>query len=343
MNEKPKSMPLEIVTTSNDNYIVGLAVTLVSILISTKKNQIRFSVLDAGISNDNKFKLKKLLSEIESSVIINFIHVDDSCFKGALPDYGGGYSTYYRLLIGSHIESEKAIYVDADFLCRKDFSELWHLPISDSIMIATQDLDTPNGMPATLAHDCPFTDDEHVLDKPYFNAGFFLINVTEWNRRNYQEKSLKLVSEYKNQLKAWDQTVLNFILMDQISPLEQSWCTSCSWVPVKRRTNTHYISRKKPWNSFSFNPQYRNWRRLHSLHVKKYFPISLSTLQKVHGILTDVRDIVVSRSQLLLSCYLAILKWRGRSEKIAMYYKSYITRLSRFSINDLLSASYSDF
>jgi lipopolysaccharide biosynthesis glycosyltransferase len=123
--------PLILATACNESYFQGLCVTLISAIQSTSVDiPIRIYVMDTGLTEKNHADLRRLIKNLRSDYEIIFQQVSGDKFKGMNTDYGGGYSTYTRLLIASMVPEPKAIYLDADFLVLRDLSELWSEPIT---------------------------------------------------------------------------------------------------------------------------------------------------------------------------------------------------------------------
>jgi lipopolysaccharide biosynthesis glycosyltransferase len=328
--------PIKIATACNDNYIHGLAVTISSILDSAKEEQVEIYVLDAGLSEANKQKILKIAKKINNRSTVRFVHVDESVFIGLNKDYGNGYATYYRLLLGKYCNSNRLIYIDADFLWQKNVRELWEGEMNEKIACATRDCDNITRTPATLADDCPFSNDSEFLKKPYFNCGIMMLDLDKWRAKNIENLALQITKGFEDRLKAWDQTILNYVLAGEIKEIPLSWAESNSWVPKDKGSNIHFISKMKPWNSWSMNPGYRAWRKIHRELVSEFIPISFNIKTITKGLLMDLRDILCSRSSLLKNLYIVFLEKKGTPEKSRLYFCSYISKLSNHKLSDIL-------
>lgn len=340
---------IHVATTSNEAYFPGLCILICSLLqANSGKNSFVLHVFDTGISTANQNRLQHLLRAKHHNAELVFHKIDQTCFKGLVRDYGGGYSTYARLLIGSLIDAKRVIYIDCDFLVLRDVAPLWFHAMNNNVMLATRDYDTIDGRPGVLSNDCPFETSMENQNIPYFTCGFLLVDLEAWRRNSTEALAFKAIPGYESKLKAWDQTVLNYILRGKIGEIEREWSLSCSWVAVPIQCNIHYISKMKPWNSYSSLPAHRLWWMFHASYIEMVTPLSLPCKIKLKGIVRNYRDIVLARVKIARHLYFKIKRSRGTSEKALEYfdrglniYENYLNALPD-DITDLTVAHYNN-
>jgi lipopolysaccharide biosynthesis glycosyltransferase len=163
-----------------------------------------------------------------------------------------------------------------------------------------------------------------------------MVDLDKWKAKNIENIALKVTKGFEDRLRAWDQTILNYVLAGEIKEIPPSWAESNSWVPKDKESNIHFISKMKPWNSWSMNPGYRAWRKTHRELVSEFIPISFSIKTITKGLLMDLRDILCSRSSFLKNLYIAFLEKKGTSEKSRQLFSHYISELSNHKLSHIL-------
>ncbi|MCD7878881.1 MAG: hypothetical protein LUG16_02980, partial [Candidatus Gastranaerophilales bacterium] len=88
---------MNIVFMSDNKFALQAGVTMTSILMNNKDYHIHFHILNKSINDDIKAKLNNLT--LQYNCDINFINVDDKCFKNIKSDFDYiSIETYYRCL-----------------------------------------------------------------------------------------------------------------------------------------------------------------------------------------------------------------------------------------------------
>ncbi len=322
-----------IVTASNEPYFQGLCVTLMSAAFSSSRSiPIRIYVLDTGLSLENQAALLDLMSSLRDDCQIIFRKVQDHCFGGMRPDYGGGHSTYARLLISSLVPEDRAIYIDADFLVLRDLSEIWDRKIAPNLMLATPDLCSTSGERKKLSVDCPFISSAEADAYLYYNGGFLMIDLEAWRRENVEEQAFRCVKGYEDKLQAWDQTLLNFVLRGRIGPLPGFWNQSCSADGIPGDANIHYITMRKPWNHWSPIPMYRAWYAFHRRFIRPRLPLQLGMRGHITGVFRHFRDCLLASIPLMRKRYISRLQ-KHPNPRVAPAYENHLRKLSAAMTN----------
>lgn len=321
---------IHVATTANEAYAIGLIVTLLSCLVANSgKNCFQFHVFDTGMFYSTQKKISTIINRKFGNLKIHFYKIDKTSFEGLTLDYGGGYSAYAKLLMGRFINAGKAIYVDSDFLILRDVAELYFENMGGNVMLATRDVDTVDGKPATLAQDCPFDKSPEVLELPYFNSGMLLVDLKEWNRLDIERKSFEAAKGHEGSLRAWDQTILNYVLRGKIGSMDSEFARSRSWDPLPRSCNIHFISKSKPWNTWSFMASFRLWRAFHKIFIGHSFPCRISPLQMVLGSLKELRDFVLAYCPFFKYMYFGVVKKSKRSSLSCKLHERWIIRMAK--------------
>lgn len=114
---------MDIVFAADDNYAAYLCVAAKSVEAAHPDTEIRFHVLDAGISEANRAAVAANLRGGN----IRFIDVNPEDFAGfPLNIRHISITTYARLKLGEYIaDCDKVLYLDTDVLVRDGLKPLW--------------------------------------------------------------------------------------------------------------------------------------------------------------------------------------------------------------------------
>ncbi len=161
-------------------------------------------------------------------------------------------TTYYRLFIADMFpQYDKAIYIDADTVVRRDVAELYDTDIGDALVGASHEQ-------VMLQMEVYGEYAERVLGIPrevYFNAGLLLINSRAWRERRVLEKFVALLGEY-DFVVTQDEDYLNVICKDRTYFLDGRWNTEVTEgiehpYGTEEAYIVHFIMANKPWRSES--------------------------------------------------------------------------------------------
>jgi len=189
-----------------------MGVALCSIFENKKDGyKIDVYVLDGGIKEDNKNKLKIL--EDRYNFKINYITIDTSFFKDLYISEHITQATYYRIMIPELIPNiQKILYLDCDIIANNDIKELYDINIDNYFFAAIEEKDefTINRIKKL----------ELPINSKYFNAGVMLINIKKWKQSNSSKDIINFIKKNKDKFEncyfiAWDQDALNAIMYDK--------------------------------------------------------------------------------------------------------------------------------
>jgi lipopolysaccharide biosynthesis glycosyltransferase len=260
---------ITVVCASDNNYAMPLAVSVCSILKNLdSQRHLNLYILDGGISEKNKTKLKRSLNLSRCS--IKFLYTKGRFQHMPLVDHLTE-ATYHRLLIPELLSNEihKVIYLDCDLLVLKDISTLWDMDIGDRHLLAVQDYYYPyikfgvkNNKELGIPDLCK-----------YFNAGVLVMNLRKWREDCISAKVIEYIGKPRDYKIFNDQEALNAILWDKWEELEPKWnqqviltniLEDMDWFNslIERLGEDHYhdiasnpfikhfVSPIKPWQSY---------------------------------------------------------------------------------------------
>ncbi|MDR7240806.1 glycosyltransferase family 8 protein [Neobacillus drentensis] len=230
---------IHIITAVNNNFSKHMAVMLFSLLENKKsKNSLIFHVLETDLSEQNKLKLRRLVSRYRAE--ISFIKMDESLIDHYLISGHISKETYFRINIPELIDQKihKVLYLDSDMIIHDDITRLWEININEAFLAAVED---PMGHYRIA--DLAITEDS------YFNAGVLLINVTKWRKHAISDQVMRFLIENPSKIWWWDQDALNAILFDKWVKLDMKWnYQPLSQIPLQYPSIVHFTSPMKPWN-----------------------------------------------------------------------------------------------
>ncbi|MDD4353625.1 MAG: glycosyltransferase family 8 protein [Candidatus Nanoarchaeia archaeon] len=227
---------INILVSSNDNFIVFLTVMLKSLFMHHKtKEKIRVFIMDSGISKKNKGLMAESLKEYNADFI--FINIAPNLIY----DLKQFNVAYYRLIMDKiiPINIKKIIYLDCDLLISKDISKLWKINIGKNIIGAVNDFFIKKIKDGIIN----FKDFNLDPKKEYFNTGLMLINMNSWRKNKIGDKCIQITLENKVFLKCWDQYSLNIVLYNKWKKINSLWNYNANFF-TKKPYIIHYCSPK---------------------------------------------------------------------------------------------------
>lgn len=247
---------IPIVFSTDDNYVLPLAVAIKSLLDKkNKKDEYKIYVFHDELSEESKRKIKSVCGK----TFLEFVCV--TSFLEGTNFYAVGHvsvATYYRFFIPKILgEYDKVLYLDCDILINGDVGKLYDVDMGDNI----------------LAGNRMLGDDAQVRN--YFNAGILLFNVKEYLKNGICEKCVQYIADNQD-LKYPDEQALNAVCFGKVAFLSfkynfQTWyCTTKELLEktrikrIKDITIIHYSS--KPWRDDATALGHLWWKKVDTLN-----------------------------------------------------------------------------
>lgn len=238
---------LDIALAPDDNYAKYAKVVMQS-AIDRCKIPLRFWILDGGLSENSKAMLKNTCGNVE------FVKINEDMFRGFPANGYITVSTWYRFAIAELLPDsvKRVLYLDCDIAIADDISELADINLDNYAVAAVK--------------DCIYKKfDKRIglgLDYHYFNAGVLLINLNYWRQKNVCKRLFDFLAKSPNNLRLFDQSVLNLVLKDEYLELDLRY--NVQYVPpfleescyeigefckaFSKPKIIHFVNRFKPWN-----------------------------------------------------------------------------------------------
>ncbi len=231
---------------ANNNYFNQLSVTIISLLKnSSSPRKIKLNVIDGGINEPNKKKLKKIIENLNSAV--TFIKIDAKKYQNLKICGHPGEQSYYRLEIPTLFPKEKVLYLDSDLVILDNVLNIFDENLGKKTVGAVKDYFI--GL---------------VEKKNYFNAGVMLIDCKRWNKKNYSKYFFEWAKKNEKQIHFADQDILNGILAKDWKSLPLKWNRQRILLDYPRKklnlskeeysflknkpSIIHYTGKIKPWH-----------------------------------------------------------------------------------------------
>lgn len=210
---------VNIVLTGDEKYVLPIGVAMFSIVKNLSHNRIaNFFLIVSGWGEQEEKEIRKLLNcnitilHVEK-YLYYFSNADSKEFKNS---YIQSLSPYYRLLIPQILPEyiDKVIYFDADMVTDNDLSIIYDSLTEDKLCAAVAELFANKYYDTTLKHLSEWNEfDKFNSDRfkyPYFNAGFFVLNLKLSRKLNLFNEFLNFLQKHPNPPYA-DQDTLNAV------------------------------------------------------------------------------------------------------------------------------------
>lgn len=187
---------MNIALASDNNYAIYLHIVIVSILDHNKNNEINIYIIDSGITEENKKRIKKSVDEYSQK--IRFI--DANSLVGDLQvDNSFPLSAYSRLFLTRLEDIDKIIYFDTDSLINGNLVDLWNIDLSSKYFAGVLDFVESYyrpmiGLPSSY---------------PYINSGMLFMNLRKMRNDGWEDKVLEMIKRYKGSIPHHDQGIIN--------------------------------------------------------------------------------------------------------------------------------------
>lgn len=247
---------IPLVIASNDNYSVGIATCLYSILDKTKAF-IDIYVLDDGISEKNKELIKLSLKKFDN-YDITYINMEEFGLQRFPSILHYSRSTYSRYFLADICKKyDKIIYTDADVIFMGDIEEYYNISLEEYGLAAVSE---ETGIEYTIPWDHNYRKKLFGIDPKhrYFAAGNIIIGGDYWRKNNICEKLIQKTIEKQKDLIAPDLDVLNMVFENNYKEIGLEYCV-CTHAWTQRDINEklneafehpfiiHYTGENKPW------------------------------------------------------------------------------------------------
>jgi lipopolysaccharide biosynthesis glycosyltransferase len=264
-------VPVTICAAANDDFAIGLGVTLYSALANLRPRNANVYVLDMGISAANQRRVLRTLQFAKGKVQVQWVKPDLTALSTVPISQRAAYA---RLLIPTIVDQQttKAIYLDSDLIVEGNLHDLWEKDVTDWLLGAVQDFATPHASsPGVMGGK--YREFGLAADSPCFNSGVMLINLAKWRQENLLAQIVANQPWSYSDLHFTDQDGFNVVAAGHWQMLDPRWNVAISllgqyghWLdlsPAGRKAAQAellksafvlHFTTKKPWR-LSYNDQ----------------------------------------------------------------------------------------
>jgi lipopolysaccharide biosynthesis glycosyltransferase len=262
-NKNLDSCPLSIVCGADNNFAIGLAITLYSALVNLNFDNItNIYIIDGGISDSNKNRLKQTLYKTHYSVNLFWIKPDINQLTGIRVSEQWALPAYFRLLAPRllPVGLKRVIYLDCDLVINGNLAELWKEELGNSPAFAVQDFLFPY---ISNVFQENYQELNLKPEHPFCNSGVLLMNLELWRSDDIADKAL----EYSRKYHVFDQDSINAVVASKWKLLDKRWNVQIFGVKysalnlqhesidlIQSAFILHFTTQVKPWHPFYRQP-----------------------------------------------------------------------------------------
>ncbi len=197
---------LNIVYAADNKFGEILGVSLTSLYENNKgMDEINVYILDAGLSQGNKRKIKYLAKSYNRSEVkwLEAKNISRELGLSVIADRGS-LSQYARLFISGCLPEklERILYLDCDTIINKPLDELWNINMNGKTVAVLLD-----AFSKLYRKNIDLAPNDIM-----FNSGVMLIDLKRWKEQNIEQKLLDFIINKKGKVQQGDQGALNSIL-----------------------------------------------------------------------------------------------------------------------------------
>ncbi|WP_213716145.1 lipopolysaccharide 3-alpha-galactosyltransferase [Cedecea lapagei] len=259
--EKNAANVLNIAFGIDKNFLFGCGVAISSVLLSNASAFFEFHVFTDSFSEADKARFEALAKQYKTHINIYVINCEK--LKSLPSTKNWSYATYFRFIIADYLyhKVDKLLYLDADIACKGSIQPLVDYIFAENeiaAVVVERDIEWWSNRASTLSTP--------ELVSGYFNAGFLLININEWNINNISYKAIEMLRDpqWVEKITHLDQDVLNVLLVGKVKFIEGKYNTRFS-INYELKDNVvnpvndetvfiHYVGPTKPWHDWGTYP-----------------------------------------------------------------------------------------
>ncbi len=216
---------LNIVLTTDENYIVPTMVTISSILSSSDVDtKFNIYILCARqLSFDCREKIAAIEKKNGQASVV-FLEIDDKKLNAAVTTAYIPIASYYRLYISRLISDDRCLFIDGDMIVTQDLSQIYNTDLEGYYAAGVKDM-------GVQCHFSEYEDYAGYLDIPdmrtYVNAGFMIYNLKKMREDGLDKMMIEAISAG---YKYMDQDIINKFCYGKIKtlPLKYDFFTEYS-------------------------------------------------------------------------------------------------------------------
>lgn len=249
---------------STDKFSWILGVSLSSFIVNNPDSKIIAYIIENGISEDNKNKLKSLQNE---KCKIVFIEMPDIPKRFGFPIKTVKNiwlnDSFSRLFLGSLLPTdvEKVLYLDSDTLALENIDEFYDTDI-DNYLVA--------GVKETLGMNYYSLFDLSQKDI-YLQGGVILFNLKKWREDHIEDKVVEYMKEHSGYVFFMEQTVVSAVCKGNVKQVDLKY----NWTTINTCFSYKQIKKfRKPLNWYSIEEFEKTKNDIAIIHFTNCFYVN---------------------------------------------------------------------
>ncbi len=233
---------IDIVYCTDSNYLEHVGVSITSIILNNKNNNIHFHIFLYDVSDKEKNKLQ----ELSSAITLYSIPIDELNKYVDIKNEKIQHinrSMYIRLSVPRLLPDyiDKFIYLDADILCFGDISSVLDINIDSVVCAVTADSLNNDNILANVNR-------LSLGSKKYFNSGFLFINTQNWKKFDIENKVNQILLSPENYNLIYpDQDALNIVLQENLVFIDVKWNYLFTWMNEQEKESFFHHKKSLPY------------------------------------------------------------------------------------------------
>lgn len=211
-------MEVNIAYTSSDSYMKCTGISILSLFENNKNIQkLNVYVITSDVTNENRLKLQHIAKCYNRK--IEFVNAStqlaDLGKKFGLMPFRGSFAVYSTLIMDNIFpQIEKILVIDSDTIINGSIVDLWNTNIEGHALALVPEI----GLYGKISS----SEDLSVLYKHniYYNTGVLFFNLKKWRTEKINELIISGIKNYKKEFRIFDQSIINYLLNDQILRLK---------------------------------------------------------------------------------------------------------------------------
>jgi lipopolysaccharide biosynthesis glycosyltransferase len=285
---------VDIVLTGDEKYVTPMGVAMYSIVRNLAAGRTaRFFLLVSGWSEEDERKIRQLQDcEIVILPVERHLHHFNGADQKTFKNQWISLACYYRLLIPEILpeDVDKVFYFDGDMIADADLAKIYDEMPDDKLLAAVIELEATAHSDSILKHlrgweeFAKFNEDRRQA--PYFNAGFFIMNLKLARKLDIFGDFMKFLAAHPNPPIA-DQDTLNAVCgqkhSDKMLYLPPEWdifadmdhnaasymAAPYSYHKIRNAFENplviHYSGANKPWTNDAVLHHWNVWQVYYTL------------------------------------------------------------------------------
>lgn len=208
---------------------------------------------------------------------ITLIKLNQEHFVG----WKGHDTAYYRLLLPSLLEFDKAIYIDSDTLVMSSLEDLYNQELDNYFAAGVID---PGGYTSHIFKHLKQSD-------PYINAGMLLLNLKLMRELDFIEGCKRIYFQYSDEINYGDQDVLNLVAQGKKKSIDNKFCRSLQIndetydnfdLATQKADIIHFVGGVKPWMRCANRKAFEFWwEYANKLNIEDLKPVEITNITQV--------------------------------------------------------------